>query len=488
MRIGRVVNSCCILYNGCVRTPVAIVLTLATPLAAHGESRSTHVTLSGDIAATDNVFATTADQKEGDLFLTVRPGVLFGYDAPRMIHDLALEGEIIEFLAHSEKPSVALRLAERSTFIPSRFTTLVLALSGSNGVLTALSSRNSPEQTGPQVTPIGRVDTIQGDASLSLSYESGRDWTTTLGGFARASRTDGNEDILTMGAIPTITKSAEAGGSLGFDRTFRRGDALSLEVGASILRLERDADPNAIQGPRLDRQVNPRGRFQWRHDFNRRWSGALDGGAVWVRPYGTDPDNPTAEGEDHIFPIAGATLAYTDVWGRGALLARRDITPNLFVAQNTVNDTALVSLAMPLELLDDSRRRQPRFIFLGSLGVNRTALINAESAEVESEFYIGRIDVGLGYTPRPGFTYGLRYEFVYQTGDNAAVMAIPGYYRNTISFTYTIRYPDRIAGGEATLKKRKGGSVRADGKDLVPIGVDPITTDFGSGDGDGGDE
>ncbi|MEO8704232.1 MAG: hypothetical protein ABI867_29535 [Kofleriaceae bacterium] len=466
--------------------PLGIVLIVGS--SAHAENKSIHATVSGDVAATDNVFAATSDQNEADLSFTVRPGVLFGYDAPRVSHDLAFEGEIIEFLAHSEKPSVSLRGSERSSFITSRHTNLITSIAGSTGVLSALSSRQSPDQTAPQLAPLGRVEVMQGDASVGLGWSSGRDFSVTPTIFARASRTDGNEDeTSTVPMQATIVKSAEAGASIGFERQFRAGDSVSLEAGASVLRLERDADPAALQGPRLDRQFNPRARVQWRHDFGKAWSSTLDGGVVFVYPFGTDPDNPTATAEDGVFPIAGAALAYTEVWGRASLAARRDVTPNLFVAQNTVNDSAVLSVVMPLPWLDESRMRAPKLVALGSLGTNRTQLINSQSSDVESSFLIHRLDVGVGYSPRPGFTYGVRYEFIYQTGDDLAVMQIPGFYRNTISFTFQIRYPERVAGGDQPKRKPGSGGVRADGKDLVPLGVDPVSTDVGEGEGEGED-
>ena len=55
---------------------------------AYADHSSAHFTASGDVATTDNVFA-AADNRQGDLFFQVRPGVLFAYDAPRMIHELA---------------------------------------------------------------------------------------------------------------------------------------------------------------------------------------------------------------------------------------------------------------------------------------------------------------------------------------------------------------------------------------------------------------
>ncbi len=450
------------------------------------------MTASGDVSATDNVFASPRDVRESDLSFTLRPGVLFGYDGPRASHEAAIEGEILEFAFHSDKPSVSLRAGARTRIQTSRFTSFSAQLEGNNGVLTALSARSSPDTTGPQLVPLGRIDTISGGGSMALSWDTGRELQITPSVFARYSRADDNADDNPGIEAPTIITSQEYGGTLTTERTWR-DNAISVEAGVAVLRLERDAPPTAMFGPRLDHQLNPRLRLQWRHDYNRRWSSTIDGGAVYVHPYGKDPDNPGVVHEDGIFPVAGAAVAYTEVWGRAQIQGRREVAPNLLVAQNTINDTAGVQLALPLPWLDNSRRRQPKLVGLGSLGVARTQLIDSESSKVSSSFYIGSLDIGVGYTPRPGFTYGLRYTFQYQTGDDQAEMVIPGFWRNTLSFTFQIRYPDR-ANGEQARRRNRGGSVRADGGDLVPVGVDPVTTDVvpddeqGAGGAGGGGE
>jgi hypothetical protein len=460
--------------------------TLAVGSTAKADRTSWHATASGDVAATDNVFATTRDQSQSDMFATVRPGMLFTYNLPKMVQELTFEGEVLEYLVHSDEPSISFRAGWRGSFTTGKYTSIQTALGASTGVLTALSSRTSPDQTITELSPIGKVDTQQANGSEYFSWNVGRDVRLSQTLFGRASKTDDNvvEDV-TMGTGPTIVKSAEVGFALGFERDFR-SNSVSLEAGASLLRLERDAPPTAMEGPRLDRQFNPRARVQWRHDFDRQWSSTADGGLVFVYPYGTDPDNPDAELKSGTFPIVGAGLAFSEVWGRAALLVRRDVTPNLFIAQNTVNDSGTLSVAMPLPWLDNSRRRNPKLVGLGSLSVNRTRLIG-EDGDLSSSFKIGRLDVGVGYSPRPGFTYGVRYEFVYQTGDAEAVALVPGFFRNTLSFTFNIQYPDRVAGD---VPKRRTNSVRADGKDLVPIGVEPVTTEGVGEDSDtgGGDQ
>ncbi len=463
-----------------------LITTFALGTTAHADRTSIHGTVSGDVAATDNVFAATRETSTADIFFTVRPGVFFTVNRAKMVHELNAEAELLQYLAHSDQPSLSFRAGWRASFVVGKYSSIQTSIGASTGVLSALSSRSTPDQTITQLNPLGRVETRNADANEYFSWSSGRDVRLSQTLFARASQTDDNVAVdLTMGTGPTVVKSAEAGFALGIERSFRRGDSVSLEAGASLLRLERDAPPAAMQGPRLDHQLNPRARVQWRHDFDRAWSGTADGGVVFVFPYGEDPDNPGEEQNRGTFPILGAALALTEVWGRAQLQVRRDVNPNLFIAQNTVNDSATVSVAMPLPWLDESRRRNPRLVGLGSLGFNRTRLIET-GGELSSSFLIGRLDAGVGYSPRPGVTYGVRYEFVYQTGDSEATAVIGGFFRNTISFTFNVQYPDRVAGG---VPKRRSNSVRADGKDMVPIGVEPISVDgLGEGGGEGGEE
>src|SRR5262249_16609407 len=105
------------------------------------------------------------------------------------------------------------------------------------------------------------------------------------------------------------------------------------------------------------------------------------------------------------------------------------------------------------------------------------------TSDTVNRFYVAAFDVGLGYSPRPGFVYGLRYQFQYQTGQGNAETVVPGFWRNSVSFTFALRYPNEANGQEA---RRKNKGSRADGRDLVPIGVDPAAGLDGGGLGDGG--
>lgn len=420
----------------------------------------------GSVATTDNVFATSRDNAEADAFMQVRPGMLFSYDSPRFIQVLTGEVEFLEYVLHSDKPSVTFRAGWQGFYTPGPRSELVLGVDASTGQLNAMATRTSPDQTGINVIPPGRIDTRQGDANEYYSYQLGKETRFSQTGFGRWTATDDEASTVT-------TDAYEAGGALGIEHTFNH-DTVGLEAGASFVYLKR-LDPNGVQmGSRLDQQLNPRGVITWRHDINRLWSFAADAGGVWVNPVGTDPYNPTDVRRSSPFPIFGGTLAYSDAWGHLMFSARRSVAPNLFIAENTANDSVTASLAMPLPYLDAMpHMRNPKLVGLASLGFERTQLIDSEMGDLLGRFYVAHVDAGVGYTPKPGQTYGLRYELLYQTGDSVGTMIIPSFYRNTIYFTFSLRYPDEMA---ATVPRRTQ-SMRSDRKDLSPLGAEPVVPD-----------
>jgi hypothetical protein len=278
----------------------------------------------------------------------------------------------------------------------------------------------------------------------------------------------------------TQTETREVGGNLGLERTFRQ-DTIALDASVSYLRLERIAPPGAVLGSKLDHQINPRATVQWRHDIDREWSVNADGGVVFVNPVGTDKYNPDMKHKGGTFGVFGAQLVYVEPWGRALLSARRDVAPNLFLAQNTIDDAVNFQLALPLPWLEETRR-VPKLAALGSVGVARTQLINSDTGSTEGDFKVAHMDVSVAYTPTPGQTYGVRYELMYQTGDAAAVMAIPAYLRNTLYVTFALRFPDRVAGEVPKRPK----IMRSDRKDQMQGGVDVTPDIFETAQDDGG--
>jgi hypothetical protein len=452
-------------------------LLAAAPASA--DSTSYHGTVVGSVATTDNVFATTRENAEADIYMQVRPGMLFSYDSPRAIQELTGEVEFLEYVAHSDKPSVTFRAGWQGFFLPGPRSQLTTTVNASTGQLNAMATRTSPDMAGINVVPPGQIDTRQGDAQEYLTYQAGKDTRVSETLFGRWT---GTQDADPM--IGVTTDAYESGVTLAGEHTFQH-DTIAIDGGASYLWLRR-LDPMGVQmGNRLDKQLNPRGSLSWRRDINRVWSLNASGGVVYVNPVGTDPYNPTDKRRANLFPTGSATVAYADNWGLATLTARRSVAPNLYIAENTVNEGVVATVAMPLPWLDKvPHARSPKLVGLGTIGIERSELIDSEQGGTLGTFNVAHVDVGVGYTPSPGQTYGLRYEFLYQTGDSSATMVIPSYWRNTLFFTFSLRYPDRIAG----QVPRRTQSFRSDRKDLSPLGAEPVVPDPAEALPQGGDD
>ena len=450
----------------------------ASPVAA--DNVDYYATANGSVATTDNANGAARSSEaggpvqnpKGDVFADVRPGFLITYLAPRMIHELNSE---VDFIYHfgDTRPDVTFRGAWKSFFIPTPRSELSTSIEGSQGQLNALSASANPLESATQVVPPGRVDTANVSFSENLSWvasEGSRVWQRAFGRYTKTL----DELVIAGTKAPDVrTLSGEVGAAIGIDHSFRH-DTLLLEAGGSYVDMEKQ-DPGMRQmGSRHDRQWNPRGVVVWQHDINKRWSTNFDGCVVYVMPTGVDEYNPDQERKAAPFPVFGGVVAYTDVWGRVQAAARRQVTPNLFIAQNTVSDSLNITGAMPITILDqDSQKRAPKVVGLGTIGIERTHLIDPITSETSGRFNVARIDVGVGWSPRPGQTVGLRYELMYQNGDQIAGMQVPDFLRNTFYFTFALRWPEELQ----VRVPRRGQSVRADRKDQAPLGAEPVIVD-----------
>lgn len=446
----------------------------AAPAAA--DRGSIHVTATGDLAFTDNVFSEQRGDQNSDLFIQLRPGVLMSYGMPRMINDLSIEGEVTGYAVHGDDAAITGRAAWRALFLPTPRTDVTLGVSAGSSLLNTISVLSAPDQA-PGLQPAGAVTAMTADASEGFSYQLTRELRLTQALFARAGRSDDNL------ADPTITSSREAGFSVGGERSFE-SSAFGLELGGSVVRFERRAPAMAIPGSRLDRQTNPRARARYRYDWSRKLALGADVGVVNVRPYGSDPYNPDdVERDSGLFPIAGLNASYIDEWGVANASIRRDVTPNLFIAQNTVNDGLTAAAAFPISY-NGGTRRVPKLVVVGALALQRTQLVDPITSDTTSSFGLAQFSVGFQYAFRPGLSYGVRYELMLQDGDGGEAMPVQGFMRNTIFATFRVRYPEDVA---FHVPRRKRNGLRAGGREVSPIGAEPVIPDLVDG-GDGGDE
>jgi hypothetical protein len=438
---------------------------------ARADHTSVHVTASGDVALTDNLFSVPqSSNPESDVYTDIRPGVVGTWETPRMMQALAAEVEVLEYATHNNTdPSLTLRGRWDALFLLTPRSELGLGADASNGRINALTARSTADQTAIVVTPGGNSEVRQANASQRLSWQSTKATRTNESAFVHWGATSD------LQAMPTTTNSLDVGASFGFERLFAHDD-FGLEVGGDFLRLEFIA-PTGTTGTmasRLDQQLNPHATASWRHDFSKKWSTALSGGVVYINPIGTDPYNPTrAASHAQATGVFSATAAYTGDWGGAQLAVARGVSPNLLIAQNTVNDSATLRLALPLPWLELSSRSSPHYTAVGSFGVARTQLVDPITSALEGSFQLVHVDLALQYRPRPSMTYSLRYEFAYQHGDTVAATVEPSFFRNTVYFEFAFRYPDRLA----VQVPRRTGSVRADEGDLAPVGSEPVVPD-----------
>lgn len=465
MRARGCVNTAC--YKRDVRWMlVAATLALTAPRAS-AQATSAHVTLSGDVAATDNALSTQVD-RQADVYYQLRPGLLLTYDGPRMMHQLTIDADILQYARHSTAPSLNERASWMGVFLVSPLSEIVTSADVGTGQLNALTTGTSADQASINIVPSGAIDVRSVNASEYGSRTLSDGW--------RISETLAAHYTGTYDTQSTRTHSGAASGGVAAEYNWR-DNSVGVEVSLEYLSLERYAPqlPPGLEGSRDDRQLNPHAIASWRHDFTRYWSGSLQGGVEYLQPVGTDKYNPGDKQQTGTFPLFGASLNYTDIWGRVTFSASRNLTPNLYIAQNTEVTDGLVQLVLPLPWLDDSRRREPKLIAQGTVGYTHTTLINTDASVMVDDVSFDNVhaDVALGYNFKPGIQFGVRYEFLYQTGSMSLLQVVQPYYRNTLFATFSIRWPDRTA---VTIPKRQN-SVRADHKDLPPVGEEVVVPD-----------
>ncbi|HUJ61769.1 MAG TPA: hypothetical protein VLX92_24865 [Kofleriaceae bacterium] len=453
-----------------------VIASLGNAAPGHADTSSLHFTATGSVAATDNVFgAPDNGDREADVFTDLKPGVLFAYDTPRIIQELSAAVDLLEYVAHSDQPSVTAYGGWKALILSGPRSQVLVGADGGTGELNAIVTRTGADQTTVVVTPTAATQPIslrQADGSEGLSWQSGKQSRLAQNAFVSWAATDDNAKM------PTTTDAIQTGmsGTLEGDL---HGDAVALTAGATYLRLERIAPgpPGTLMGSDLDREINPNANLTWRHDINKKWSFDATGGVIYVDPVGTDPYAPTAVRRSSWNPTFGGVLAYIDVWGRATFAAAHSVAPNLLMAENAVDTNAIAQVSLPLPWLDNTTSRSPKLVGSGTLGFDHSQLLDAATGANDATFDVVRLDASVAYTPRMGETFAVRYQLLYQrpegSGSMAALLA-PTYYSNTLFFTFSYMYPDRIREARVPLRSE---AVRADRSDLVPGGDEPVVPD-----------
>lgn len=437
-----------------------LVLVLATLCVvrsgARADDSSLHVLGLAQWGFTDNLLSgprnppagVPAPPVEWDTFLGIRPGVLATYGTPRAIHELTYTLDANLYVRHSELSTLFHRAAWRGFFLlgpRSEVITSVDASFGNSNLTPTAAASSGLVGAGRS----GDVESLGGAAGEDYSYMIDRDLRLSQALTARYDRTSAS------GA--GVSRGSEIGARLGLDKSFRF-DALSGTIGASYLTLERPTLGTMIA---RDEMINARGSLMYRKDVSRYWTAIVDAGAVGVIPAG-------GMGKTQVLPVGGASLAYYPAWGTASIGVRRDVAPNLLIAENTLSDSAVANAWLPLSW-GGKDPRDPEWSVQGTLGYARVRLIQTETGTTVQGFDDVLGDVALNWSMRKNAQFTFRYQVIWQSADTAAVMndALPlfGFVRNTVLVQFTGRWPERLA-VEVPVRQ----TLRVDRSNITPVG------------------
>jgi hypothetical protein len=148
--------------------------------------------------------------------------------------------------------------------------------------------------------------------------------------------------------------------------------------------------------------------------------------------------------------VVSASLNYVPEWGTASLQVGRAVTANPFIAQQTVTESAGLSLTLPLPWFNRDRASDnPEWTASGALGGARSRVLNADTGDLTGSIINGLFDLALSYVPREEMTFSLRFQHTRQKTLDAPVgmngiAELPSFSRSTLLFNFTYRYPGRV--------------------------------------------
>lgn len=414
----------------------------ATPAAAG--NYSVHVLGTTEVSWTDNLFAVPDDAAdplpphEGDFLIRFRPGVLAAYETPRTIHNLEYTLDANLYIDHTEARSLGHTVIGRGFYQTSPRSEMQTSLTFATGVLASLSTRQSAGEGQPVVRGSGNGSFWSLDASQGLTYAASRVTRITQGLQAhRLSSTD---------ALGADTHGTDVGMSLGADRGWKQ-TALAIMGGARYVLLSQGATDN--------RSIHSNLSLSVRRDLSPRWSAVADAGGAWIAPL--DDANHTIQ------PTFGVNVSYAPQWGAAGFQLRRAMAPNLYIAENTITDTASANASLPLPWLTDDPNL-PTLTVAGALGASRSQVVRGDDIASSVDVVYG--DLAVTYAPRGDLTFVVRAQHQRQfPGESMTGMTALEYDRTSVIASVTWRFPERLA---ADIPMRD--SLRVDRRDNTPVG------------------
>lgn len=376
---------------------------------ARADDYDLHFVATGSAAATDNVFSAPDEgtaSRDADVMYTLTPGVVVSYGNPRTTHELTFNVSLNGYLDHTEAWGVQLFGDYRAATALTPLTDLALSAGLSRGTTSALSTSAAPSDGTAAPSSGGQTEQLSFQGSESLSYSFSPEM--------RGQQNAGASYTIVTDAADNEIGTLQLSGGLALDRSFQQSSA-GLDLGLTYLDFNRPSTMTVSAEP--DRRADGRLGVRWRRDVSQRWSVGADGGLVAVIPI---------DGEAGItpVPIIGANVSYVPEWGTATLQVGRAVSANPFIAQQTVGESAVLSLNLPLPWLNADRPSDtPEWTASAALAFARSRILDTDSGELTSALVNGLLDVGVAYVPREEMTFALRFQHTRQeTLDAAAGM------------------------------------------------------------------
>lgn len=412
-----------------------VAAALAPVRQAKADDYQLHFVANGVAGATDNVLSApdgSMTPRDADVQYTLSPGLVASYGTPRTTHELAANLAINGYVAHTEAAGLQLFGDYRAAISISPLTELSLSAGVSRGTTTSLSTSAPSNETVTGPTLSGEVTSLsfRADQALAHSLSPESSVRQSLGASYTITGAAGAPDIGT----------AQVGAQAGYDRSFQQS-AVGVDLGATFLAFDRGETMGMTAEP--DRRLDARLGARWRRDVSQRWSVGADGGIVTVVPIDGDAGWTPV-------PVIGANVSYVPEWGNATFQVGRAVTANPFIGQQTVSESAALSVMLPLPWLNADRPSDnPQWTASGGLAVVRSRIIDTDSGDLTNSTANGLLDLGLAYVPREELTFALRYQHTRQEAldgipDVDGMLVLPSMSRNTLLFTFTYRYPGRI--------------------------------------------
>ena len=413
---------------------------------ASADDYDLHLVVSGSAAATDNIFSAPdegAASRDPDVTYTLTPGLVAAYGNLRTTHELTFNVSLNGYLDHSEAWGIQLYGDYRAVTSLTPLTDLSLSAGLSRGTTNALVTQTAPQDGTAAPSSGGQTEQLAFNGSQSLSYSFSPE--------TRGQQNAGASYTIVTDSADNQVATLQLGLGMAMDRSFQQSSA-GIDFGVTYLDFDRGSTMNMSAEP--DRRADGRIGLRWRRDLSQLWSVGADGGVVAVIPIDGDAGFTPV-------PVVSANVNYVPEWGNASLQIGRAVSANPFIAQQTVGESAVLSVNLPLPWLNRDRRSDaPEWTASAALAGARSRILDTDSGDLTGELINGLLDIGVNYVPREEMTFAMRFQHTRQkTLEAVAGMDgaadLPSLSRSTLMFSFTYRYPGRIISNLPSRQNRR---------------------------------